>query len=312
MVKLFYSRRRQDSPNKSRVALSSTVLAAFFWGTSFIIVELGLNQINPYWFAQLRFVIASAGALAVTLILKKRIERKLILGRWIWLLGLFNALGFVGQFVGQTMTNATKTALLINLNLVTVALISTIFLDERFSKQKGVAVFFAFFGVFLLTTNGDLSQLGSGEFMGDMFALAGGFSWAFYIVANKKVVSKPGTDVVTLTACVMLATTLWLVPISITLGGFDSSIFSFGLDGFGYIFYLGIFCNVIPFMLWTFGLKYLSATSSTILLLLEVLVATVLAMIILNEFLTMIGLLGGAFIILAIILINVRLKVNKN
>jgi drug/metabolite transporter (DMT)-like permease len=226
-------------------------------------------------------------------------------------MGLFNALGFMGQFVGQTMTNAPKTALLINLNLVTVAFLSVIILGEKFTKNKGLAVIFALFGVLLLTTDGDISQLVTGEFLGDMLALAGGFSWAFYIITNKRLISRRRIDVVTLTACVMLSTTLWMLPFTLLLGGFNSSTFDIGFEGWSYIIYLGIFCNVIPFSLWTFGLKYLTATGSTILLLIEVLVATVLAMILLNEFLTVIGLLGGAFIVVGIILINLNLKTKE-
>ena len=288
-----------------------TLLAAAFWGTSFIVVELGLEIINPFWFAQLRFLVAALGALLVVVVLRKRIERKLILSHWIWLLGLFNALGFFGQFVGQTMTNATKTALLINLNLVTVALLSMVIIGEHFSKKKGFAVLVSIFGVFLLTTNGDLSQLTSGEFIGDMFALAGGFSWAFYIVTNKKVVSQPEIDIVTLTACVMLTTTILMIPITLIFGGISLDVLSIGFEGAQFVIYLGIFCNVIPFLLWTYGLRRLPATASTLLLLAEVFVAAILAMLILGEFLTLIGLVGGGFIVLAIIIISFDSKNNR-
>ncbi len=309
MIKLFPPPQNQKVTNDNSRAYSATLLAAFFWGTSFIAVELGLESLNPFWFAQLRFLFASAGALVVVVILKKHIEHRLLFSHWIWLLGLFNALGFLGQFIGQTMTNATKTALLINLNLITVAVLSSLLLNERLSKIKGLAVVFALIGVFLLSTNGELSQLASGEFIGDMFALAGGFAWAFYIVTNKKVIIQPDKDVVTLTACVMLATAVVLLPFSILLGGLGNGLFQVSLNNMGYIVYLGIFCNVIPFMLWTHGLRYLTATGSTILLLVEVLVAAVLAIIILGEFLTIIGIVGSGFIFTAIILIN--LKTNK-
>ncbi len=293
-------------------AHATTLLAAFLWGTSFMVVELGLNIFNPFWFAQLRFIIAALGSLCVVLILKKQIERKLLFGSWIWLLGLFNALGFLGQFVGQTMTNSTKTALLINLNLITVAVLSSIIFRERFSKLKLFAVLLSIIGVFLLTTKGDLSQLSKGEFVGDMFALAGGFAWAFYIVTNKKVVIQPKIDVITLTACVMLATALWMVPFTLTFGGVYPQIQNNGLQGVGYVLYLGIFCNVIPFILWTYGLKRLSPTVSTLMLLFEVFIAAILAMIILQEFLTYIGIFGGLIIVSAIILISIDSKNNKN
>ena len=294
-----------------QIAQVMTFFAAFLWGTSFIIVELGLEIINPYWFAQLRFLVASLGALGVVLILKKHIERRMMFGSWVWMLGMFNAFGFLGQFVGQTMTNATKTALLVNLNLVTIAILSTLLLNEHFTKKKGCAVLLSIIGVFLLITNGDLAQLASGEFIGDIFALAGGSAWAFYIISNKKLITTKKVDIVALTACVMLTTTIILIPFTIILGGLNPSVLNIGFEGAGYVIYLGIFCNVIPYILWTSGLKRLPATESSIFLLTEVMVATILAILILHEFLTVIGVFGGGLIVIAIILIGYDAKKNK-
>jgi drug/metabolite transporter (DMT)-like permease len=295
----------------SRNAQAITLIAAFFWGTSFVVIEIGLEIINPYWFAQLRFFVASGGALLVVLILNKRIEKGLLFSRWIWLLGLFNALGFIFQFVGMTMTTATKTALLVNLNLITVAVLSSILFSEGFSNKKSLAVILSIGGVFLLTTNGDPSRLATGEFRGDMLALCAGFVWAFYIVTNKKVISNPKIDIIPLTASVMMATTVIMLPFTLYLGGMSLERLDIGLSGLGFVLYIGIFCNIIPFILWTYGLRRLMPTTSTVILLFEICVAAILAMIILGEFLTIIGLLGGGLIVLGIIFIGLEAK-NKN
>jgi len=300
-----------STENKSNSILNAqamTLLAAFFWGTSFVIVELGLEYVNPYWFAQLRFLIASVGALGVVLLFKKQIQKELILSHWIWLLGTFNALGFLGQFVAQTMTNATKTALLINMNLITVAALSSVLFHERFTRKKVLTVCLSILGVFLLTTDGNLSRLARGEFIGDMLALCGGFVWAFYIVTNKKVVTKPNIDIISLTACVMLATTIVMIPFTLILGGISSRVLNIGLEGAGAVVYLGIFCNVIPFLLWTFGLKYLMPTVSTLMLLFEVFIASILAFLILHEGLGIIGVIGGFVIIIAIVIMGIESK----
>jgi drug/metabolite transporter (DMT)-like permease len=304
-----------EPSNKSLTIYSAqafTLFAAFFWGTSFVIIELGLEIINPYWFAQLRFLVASVGALAVVLLFRKRIEKKILFSHWIWLMGLFNALGFIAQFAAQTSTNATKTALLVNLNLVTVAVLSTLIFREKFSVKKLLAIALSILGVFLLTTEGDLSRLTTGEFIGDMLAVIAGFIWAFYIVTNKKVVMMPKIEVISLTACVMLTTTIIMVPFTIALGGVQLKVLDIGFKGVGFVLYLGIMCNVIPFILWTYGLKRLMPTVSTLMLLFEVFIAALLAMLILNEFLTIIGIMGGAIIIIAIIIISYDSKKNKN
>ena len=303
------------APDKAQPALATrttaqalTLLAAFFWGTSFVAIELGLEFINPFWFAQLRFMIASLGSLVVVLALKKRIGNDMLFSSWLWGLGLFNALGYLTQFFAQTLTNATKTALLVNINLITVAILSTVLLQERFTKVKVFAVGLSILGVFLLTTNGDPSRLLRGEFIGDMFALTAGFFWAIYIVLNKKVLFRPKVDVISLNACVMLSTTVILIPFTVALGGLGPGVLDIGYEGTWIILYISIFCNILPFIIWMYALRYLSATASTLLLLTEVLVAAILAMIVLGEMLTAFGILGGALIVAAILTINYRLE----
>jgi drug/metabolite transporter (DMT)-like permease len=292
-------------------AQALTLLAAFFWGTSFIVVELGLENMDPFWFAQFRFFIASIGAMAVVFILKKRILSELLFSRGVWLMGLFNALGFLGQFIGQSMTTPTKTALLINVYLILVAILSVLILKERFSKKIFIAIGLSFLGVFLLTTNGDLTHLGGGEFIGDMFALSAGISWAFYIVINKYIVTRTRVDIIPLVACVMFATMVVMIPFTLIFGGItpDRGILNF--NSIGYVLYLGLVCNVLTFVLWTYGLKYLSTIASSILLITEVLVAAILGMIILHDFLTVIGIVGGLIILIAIIIINYDSKNSK-
>jgi drug/metabolite transporter (DMT)-like permease len=306
------SMKGKSAGYSARSAQVITLIAAFFWGTSFVVIELGLEIINPFWFAQFRFFIATLGALIVVLAFKKTIGKHLILSHWVWILGFFNALGFLAQFTAQTTTNATKTALLVNLNLITVAFLSIIIFKERFSSKKIFAVILSILGVFLLTTDGDLSKLTSGEFRGDIFAIGAGFFWAFYIVSNKKVITNKKIDIIPLTACVMLTTTIIMVPFTIVLGGLRPEVLNIGLKGVGFIVYMGICCNVIPFILWTYGLRRLMPTVSTLMLLFEIFIAAVLAMLILNEFLTIIGIIGGFVIIAAIIIISLDSRNNKN
>jgi drug/metabolite transporter (DMT)-like permease len=145
-----------------------------------------------------------------------------------------------------------------------------------------------------------------------MAALGAGFAWAFYIVTNKKVITSPKIEVTTLVACVMLTTSVIMIPFTIIFGGLDPGKISIGYSGLGFILYIGIFCNVIPYILWTSGLRKLQPTVSSLMLLFEVFIAAILAMLFLNEFLTLIGLMGGLFIVFAIIIISLDAKKSNN
>jgi drug/metabolite transporter (DMT)-like permease len=74
------------------------------------------------------------------------------------------------------------------------------------------------------------------------------------------------------------------------------------------IFYTAIVCWVLPYYLWLKGLKHLSASTSTVLLLSEIVVAVILSIIVLKEPVTVFSTIGAFFIVIAIALVSVNLK----
>lgn len=68
--------------------------------------------------------------------------------------------------------------------------------------------------------------------------------------------------------------------------------------------YTAVFCWVIPYYLWVKGLKHISAVTSSVVLLTEVIVAVAIATVALGEVLTVISGVGAIFIIIAIILVS--------
>jgi drug/metabolite transporter (DMT)-like permease len=71
------------------------------------------------------------------------------------------------------------------------------------------------------------------------------------------------------------------------------------------IAYTAIVCRVLPYYLWLEGLKHLSASTSSVLLLSETVVAVVASVAVLKEAVTVFSNIG-AFIIIAIALVSVR------
>jgi drug/metabolite transporter (DMT)-like permease len=70
------------------------------------------------------------------------------------------------------------------------------------------------------------------------------------------------------------------------------------------IAYTAVFCWVIPYYLWSEGLKYISAVNSTIILLAEVLVALAISAVWLHDPFTMIQGIGAILIIAAIAFVS--------
>jgi drug/metabolite transporter (DMT)-like permease len=154
-------------------------------------------------------------------------------------------------------------------------------------------------GVLFISTNGDLSAIYSGTFWGNILVLAAGWLWAFYIVFQKKNLAR-NTDVLMVTGAIIFETMLFLIPMTLLL----TPSFSFALDGWIAVLYIGLFCTFAANLLYNAGLQGTKASASSIILLLEIVFAMIFAVILLAEMPSMVTALGGGLILLSIGIIS--------
>ena len=263
-------------------------------------IKIGLRSIDPYWFVLLRFSIAAAVAI-LYLWSTGRLPRMLKLIRHplvIWL-GVTNAVGFIFQFKGQTMTTAVNAALIINSCTIYVAVASRFVFRERFGPAKLSGVVLGLLGVYLVTTGGRPSvALGSG-LTGDLIILVAALTWTAFIVLDKRIVESLDVDVRALTGAMVTLTAVTALPVALVFGG--TALPAVSADWWT-VPYTAVFCTILPFFLWTWGLKSMSATTSSVVMLSEVIFALILASLILGERLTAAGLAGSTLIVVAILL----------
>jgi len=216
----------------------------------------------------------------------------------IWL-GVTNAVGFIFQFKGQTMTTAVNAALIINSCTIYVAVASRFVFRERFGPAKLSGVVLGLLGVYLVTTGGRPSvALGSG-LTGDLIILVAALTWTAFIVLDKRIVESLDVDVRALTGAMVTLTAVTALPVALVFGG--TALPAVSADWWT-VPYTAVFCTILPFFLWTWGLKSMSATTSSVVMLSEVIFALILASLILGERLTAAGLAGSTLIVVAILL----------
>jgi len=89
-----------------------------------VAANIGLEYTNPYTLVFIRFLLASAviALLAVGFNRKFGITRELRRTS-VWMLGMIDAVGFLLQYIGQSLTNAPDATLLANLAPVLVPLV---------------------------------------------------------------------------------------------------------------------------------------------------------------------------------------------
>jgi drug/metabolite transporter (DMT)-like permease len=295
-----YLLRRLDAlAGNRKKALLLTGLAGFLWGTSFPAIKIGLQYMDAYTFAFLRFLVAALIMLSV-LLLTKNFNFNFNKKRLILFLGVANGLAYLLQYIGMVFTTASKSSLFINLSAVWVALLSPMVLKEHLGGKKIAGVMVSLLGVLLMTTNLNFSSLSQGAIMGDLIVIGAGVIWAFFMVYNKPLV-KESKNIVQSIAWLLFFTLLpLLLPASLSAGAFSSLPF----DAWLAVFYTAIFCWVIPYYLWLKGLKHISPVTSSVVLLTEVIVAVAIATLALGEVLTVVSGIGAIFIIIAILIVS--------
>lgn len=268
------------------------VLASVFWGTAFPATKLIVSEVDPLVITTVRL---GLGSLLGFLILAAlgRLHRAYLRDPLVWGLGLLNALAFDLQNLGLGYTTASKTALLVNVNVVFIAILMALVYKERLTRARTGGIVLGMLGVLVLATRLDPASLVGGAFLGDLLVFGSGLVWAFYVVGVKKEVDRGG-DYIALTATVLVTTTVFsLLPLPLASGGIRP-----GLVSWTVLIYLGLVPTFLPMLLYTLSLRTISPTVSSLLVLLEIVVAAVVSVFLLQEVLDAFTLIGGALILL--------------
>jgi drug/metabolite transporter (DMT)-like permease len=285
-------------------AVFYTILAGALWGTSFPIIKIGLTYIDPFTFVFWRFLVSTVTLLIVMLFLRK-LDFKIANKKLLILLGVANAVGYLLQYVSMNNTTSAKAALFINLSAIWVAILSPKLLGESFSRKKIIGVLFGLLGIVFVSTNLDFVALAGGQIAADLMLIMSGFTWALFMVYNKKLVSNSTSGTFNSMTWVLVFTFLSIAPFAVLSGpGF----FALSPSAWLSIFWTAIVCWVIPYYLWLEGLKRLSASTSTVLLLSEIVIAVILSIVVLKEPITVFSSIGAFFIVIAIALVSVQGK----
>ena len=286
-------------PRDRRNAIFLTVLASLIWGTSFPGVKWGLAYAgNDMVFLWLRFLVASAVTLTIVLLLR-RFSLSVLRDPWIWLVGGFNAVSFIAQYVGLTLTTASKTALLVDINVIAVAVVSFFVFRERLNKVQSLGILIGVMGIVLLTVDGGLS-FAQDEFLGDMIVYVSGWGWALFIVLNKKLLCR--YTAIEVSSAAIATSTVWLV---LPVGYLGATGADFTIEPMAWValVYLGVACTSIATLLWAMGLEGVSATASATIMLLEIITALAISMSLLNESLRQVAIIGAVLVLAAIYLV---------
>jgi len=280
------------------------VLVSFVWAGSFIVVTYATQEINPVHLGFLRFLVATPLMVLIVVFQRKplRLPRKEI--PWLIVLGLTGVtLLYLFQFIGITDTNAPTASVLINMNVIFIAILSGLLLHELLSKRRVAGILLSFLGVIVIMLS-DLSlehlSLTSIFFIGCLLVLVSAFCWALYTLVGKRLLQT--YDPFVITAYAFVFGTVLYIPFVVM--DITPVLFHISVNGWLAILYLALTCSIFGYLGWYYALQRIDASKAAVFLNFIPLF-TILMSILLGQQLTWFFFLGAILIIYGVYITQV-------
>lgn len=286
------------------------MFASLSWAGSFVAVRLVYEEVPPIELGFLRFAVATPLMLLLLgvrkkefLLPKKEVPRLIVLG----LTGV--TFLYIFQFLGIVYTTASTASVLINTNVLFIALFSAMFLHERFNWKKTLGILLSFVGVVLVVIgqmNNESLIINDTFLIGCGLVILSALCWAIYSIVGKQLLRSYDTVTIT-TLAFLFGTILYLPIVAPTVGAVLPRI---SLIGWIAILYLGVVCSIFAYLAWYYALSQFEAAQSAVFLNLIPLF-TILLSFFIGEYPTVVFILGAVFIMYGVYLTQ-KTRVKKS
>ncbi len=279
------------------------ITAGALWGViglfSRALNDAGLDSLQVVFS---RCFVTAVGILVILALFRReylRIDPKdiwMFFGTGVCSIVLFNYLYFqTAQLVSLSMT-----AVLLYTAPCFVLIFSVLIFHETLTARKIAALAFAFGGCVL--TAGIIGGDGDFSALGFAMGIGSGFGYSLYTIFGKFALRK--YHPFTVTFYTFLVASVCIAPFCSPWEVFDAAV---NADGaVWYILGLGILITLVPYFLYTEGLRGLDAGVASVIAFIEPMVATVAGFVVYGEEVTVVSLTGILMILFSIILLNLE------
>lgn len=274
------------------------------WGSTWLFIKIGLNDLPPLSFAAIRFVIAAAILWVIVLFRRLRVPRS---GKELLLLAGTGVLGFTVNygliFWGEQYISSGLAALLQSTIPAFGLLFAHLHLPaERMTPAKVLGVVLGVLGVGVIFSN-QLSLAGPRAFAGSVAIVISAAGAAY---SNVLIKSYGGKIEPTIIAATQMS--FGLIPILLIGLIWEGNPLNFRWTGMAMVslLYLAIIGSVIAFILYYWLVQHMDVTKSMLIALVTPVTAVVLGMIVLGEQMDWRTVAGGVLVLSGIALVVIR------
>ena len=289
----------------NKKALIAILAAGTFWGFMGLFVRvLNAAGFSSFEVAQARITTGLVIVGIYLLIFNRKLLKIRLRDIWCFIgTGIVSLLLFsVCYFSALTYTSLSVAAILLYTAPFFVMLMSLFLFKETLSSQRVLALLLAFAGCVLASGIGsDASVSGIGMLLG----LGSGFFYALYSVFGRYAINR-GYGAWTMTFYTFLFCSIGCAFLSdwqlmITAVQTDSTIL-------WWILGLGFVTAFLPYVLYSYGLENMESSKASILASVEPVVGTLVGVFVFREPISIVGVLGIALVLSAIVVLNVKRK----
>lgn len=287
------------------------ILSGVFWGSSCLFANY-LSTQTPYTsfhITAIRFTVAAVVLNLILLIKGKglslyRITRKAFLITVIS--GVFSVFSMSALYFGCMLrTSASVAVILLYTAPIFVMIMSLVFFHERMTLRKLVAFAFAIAGCALVSgimTSANFNAIGL------LLGLAGGFAYslygiltAFFMKENNNPLAFTALSFLFASIASLVVSQPWKIVAFVPASPEPITLLAVCIG-------LGLCTAVIPFLLYTVGLKGVKPDTASILAFSEPLTACLYGTLILHQPMDLFGVVGIACVCTAIVILNLPQK----
>ncbi len=274
-----------------------------FWAFAFPFIKIGLEELSPINLTILRLFTTCAIFLLIIMIIPKKfspLHKKDIIP--LFLLGFLGIVIYhLGLNYGEVYISASAASLIIATIPIFTVIFAVIFLKEKLTKKIMIGVPLSLSGVILISITGNSANPFEITYISAAVAvLISALVGAGYTIAGKKLLER--YSALSLTIYAFLFGCLGLLPF--LSSSLVTEAVSLTWRSWGAVLFLAVFPTVIGYILWYVVLEVKTASEISVSLYFIPVLSTIISYFLFNEKITWLFLMGGALVILGLIIVN--------
>jgi drug/metabolite transporter (DMT)-like permease len=289
------------------VAFFLLILSSLFWSGNFLTGKLAFNNdLSPFKLSFFRWLLAFVVLFPFTA--KEVFNNSDTYFKNIFLLIVLSILGITifnsFTYISLRTTFVINSSLMTSITPVLIIFFSWLIFKTKTTSIQFLGIFLSLIGAFCIVLKGNIDNLYNLRLIpGDIWMFIAVFCWGLYSVLLKKI-NKKLSQLATLEIMIFIGL-IFILPFYI-LEALNEGFYPKKNIDFYMIFYVSIFAGIISFFFWNKGVLLIGANRAGFFLHLIPVFSSIWAVIFLNEIFSLFHIIGAIFIVIGIILANIK------